>query len=95
MNPVKTYIDPELGVEVKVYPPQDKPVKKSRPFVSMKERDQKNLQSHLKQAFSMNAYDAAVTFGMQREEAVSDSETTSEFEVALRRERERFNRRNA
>ncbi|MGF1781225.1 hypothetical protein [Vibrio fluvialis] len=95
MNHTHTYIDPETGVEVKVYPPQPMPAKKSRPYVSMKERDQKILQSHLKQAFCMNAYDAAVTFGMQREEAESVTETTTGFESALRRERANFNRRKA
>lgn len=92
MEPVHTYFDSELNCEVKVYPPQESRTRRTRRYIPMKVRDERRRQSSLKQMNCLNAYDAAVSFGMQREEA---PETSNEFEVALRKERARFNRRHA
>ncbi|MCR9484016.1 hypothetical protein [Vibrio alginolyticus] len=95
MQPITSYFDKDLNFEVKVYPSSEPKRKRKGAYVTMKERSERRLSQSLSQAMKMNAYDAAVTFGMQREEAVSDSKTASDFEVALRRERAKYNRRKA
>ncbi|GAL22991.1 hypothetical protein JCM19235_1292 [Vibrio maritimus] len=95
MQPISSYFDHALQCMVNVYPSQDAPRRKSRNYTPIKERDEQRRERSARQTRHMNAYDAAVCYGVTQDEAESVPSVMTEFEATLRQERARYNRRKA